>query len=276
MRTGADTFKSHRGHTIHYRSWFPDEEPKAVMLIVHGLGEHSGRYGNLVNHFAPRGYALYGPDHIGHGKSDGTRVFVDRFEDFTRPLKSLFDMIRTWHPGKPVYLVGHSMGGLIAAIYLIENPGDVSGAVLSAPAVKVPDTMSSFTVFIATVLSKLFPKMGIMEMDAEGISRDSEVVYAYRHDPLVYRGKITARLGTEMLRAMQRVALQADAISTPLLILQGSADRLVSPEGARMLYEKAGTTDKRLKLYDGLYHEVFNEPEYEEILKDVERWLAMH
>lgn len=276
MRTGTDTFKSYKGHTIHYRSWLPDKEPKAVLLIVHGLGEHSGRYGNLVNHFVPRGYALYGPDHIGHGKSDGTRVFVERFEDFTTPLKALFDMIRQWHPEKPIYLVGHSMGGLIASIYLIENPQDMAGAVLSAPAVKVPDTMSSFTVLIATVLSNLFPKMGIMELDADGISRDSEVVYAYQHDPLVCRGKIPARLGTEMLRAMQRVSSQADKIVTPLLILQGSADRLVSPEGARMLYEKAGTTDKRLKLYDGLYHEVFNEPEYEEIVKDVERWLELH
>ncbi|MCK9229912.1 MAG: lysophospholipase [Syntrophales bacterium] len=275
MRTGADTFKSHKGQNIYYRSWLPDDEPRAVLLIVHGLAEHSGRYGNLVNHFAPRGYALYGPDHIGHGKSDGTRVFVERFDDFIRPLNALFRMIRQWHPGKPVYLVGHSMGGLIAVIYLIENPEDMAGAILSAPAVKIPERMSSFAVLAAMVLSNLFPKIGIMELDSDGISRDNAVVYAYRHDPLVYRGKITARLGTEMYRAMQRVASQASAIATPLLILQGSADRMVSPEGARTLYEKAGTTDKRLKLYDGLYHEVFNEPEYEEIMKEVERWLAM-
>lgn len=269
-------FQSPQGANIYYQHWQPQDAPKAVLLVVHGLAEHSGRYMNLVNYFVPRGYAVYGLDHIGHGKSDGRRVYIEHFSDFTGPLKTYFDMIQGWHPGKPVFLVGHSMGGLIGAVYLLEHQNELKGAVLSAPAVKVSDTISPVTITVGKILSAILPKAGLLALDAAAISKDKAVVSAYINDPLVYTGKVTARLAAEMLSAMQRVTAQAADIRLPILLLQGSADRLVDPSGAKMLQENASTPDKTLKVYDGLYHEVFNEPEREQVLQDVEAWLEAH
>lgn len=269
-------FQSAQGANIYYQHWQPQDAPKAVLLVVHGLAEHSGRYMNLVNYFVPRGYAVYGLDHIGHGKSDGRRVYIERFSDFTGPLKTYFDMIQGWHPGKPVFLVGHSMGGLIGAVYLLEHQDELKGAVLSAPAVKVSDTISPITITVGKILSGILPQAGLLALDAAAISKDKAVVSAYINDPLVYTGKVTARLAAEMLSAMQRVTAQAADIRLPILLLQGSADRLVDPGGAKMLQENASTPDKTLKVYDGLYHEVFNEPEREQVLQDVEAWLEAH
>lgn len=269
-------FQNPKGANIYYQHWQPEDAPKAILLVVHGLAEHSGRYMNLVNYFVPRGYAVYGLDHIGHGKSDGMRVYLERFSEFTGPLKTYFDMIQGWHPGKPVFLVGHSMGGLIGAVYLLEHQDELKGAVLSAPAVKVSDTISPVTITVGKILSGILPKAGLLALDATAISKDKAVVSAYINDPLVYTGKVTARLAAEMLSAMQRVTAQAADIRLPILLLQGSADRLIDPGGAKMLQEKASTPDKTLKMYDGLYHEVFNEPEREQVLQDVEAWLEAH
>jgi len=258
---------------IYYQSWLPDEEPKAVLVLVHGLAEHCGRYMNVVNHVVPLGYAVYGLDHIGHGKSDGTRVYVDRFSDFVDTLKLFVDMVKGWQPGKPCFLIGHSMGGLIGAVFLIEHQVELDGAVLSAPAIKSSGAISSATVAAGKLLSTLAPKMGVAQLAADGISQDPAVVEAYLNDPLVCSGKITARLGAEMLKTMPAVLGEANVITLPLLIVQGTADLLVDPEGAQMLYDAVNSQDKTLELYEGFYHEVFNEPGRNEVLGDVQAWL---
>jgi acylglycerol lipase len=270
------SFKGVRNANIYYQAWLPEGDAKAVLFIVHGLGEHCGRYMNVVNHFVPLGYAVYGLDHIGHGKSEGTREFVQSFEDFTNTLTIYFNMVTEWQTGKPVFLVGHSMGGLIASHYLLDYQANFKGAVISAPAVKVSDSISQTTIIMGKILSALAPKMGLLGLDANGISRDKEVVEAYVNDPLVFHGKTPARLAAELLKAMLRVTAEAHNLTLPLLIVQGGEDKLVDPDGAQMLYDKASSEDKTIKVYEGLYHEVFNEPERAIVLKDVETWLAAH
>lgn len=276
MKHQEGTFKGIRDASIYYQCWLPEGEPKAVLLVVHGLAEHSGRYVNVVNHFVPLGYAVYGVDHVGHGKSSGTRMYVERFEDFTDTLKIYFDMVRHWQPDKPIFLVGHSLGGLIGAAYLLDHQAELKGAVLSGPAVKVPDTISPTTIFVGKVFSALMPKLGLIGLEAEGVSRDPAVVQAYVSDPLVCHGKTTARLAAELLKAMRRVTAEATKITLPILILQGSADKLVDPKGAQMLYDTVSSADKTIKIYDGLYHEVYNEPEHDRVLGDVKAWLEAH
>ncbi|MEI7673243.1 MAG: lysophospholipase [Deltaproteobacteria bacterium] len=276
MKHQEGFFNGVRDHRIYYQCWLPEAEPKAVLLVVHGLAEHGGRYMNLVNHFLPLGYAVYAIDHLGHGRSEGTRVYVERFTDFTETISSIREMIRSWQKGKPVFLVGHSMGGLIGAIYLLSHQKELAGAILSGPAVKAPDNISAVTLFAGKVLSALIPKLGLIQLDAEGVCRDPAVVKAYMTDPLVYGGKVTARLGAEMIKAMGQTGAEASRITLPLLILQGGADRLVNPSGAQMLYDGVASADRKLILYEGFYHEVFNEPEHVRVLLDVEKWLAAH
>jgi acylglycerol lipase len=267
-------FKGVRNTHIFYQAWLPDGEPKAVLPIVHGLGDHSGRYLNVVNHFVPLGYVVYGVDHIGHGKSDGAREFVESFDDFSDTLTAYLSMVREWQPGKPVFLLSHSIGGLIATYFLLDHQAEFQGAIFSAPVVKVASHVSQMTVFMARTLSLLAPKAGVLPVDPGTLSRDPDVVKAYIDDPLVFHGKTTARLSAEMLRALNRVSAETSKITLPFLAMQGGDDRLVDPDGAKILYDRAGSKDKTLKIYEGLYHEIFNEPEHPRVLKDVETWLA--
>jgi acylglycerol lipase len=262
-----------RNTLIFYQAWLPDGEPKAVLPIVHGLGEHSGRYMNVVNHFVPHGYVVYGLDQIGHGKSGGPREFVERFDDFSDTFTQYLAMVKEWQPGKPIFLLSHSIGGLIATYYLLDHQAEFQGAIFSAPVVKVASHVTQMTVFMARALSLLAPSAGVLPVDPSTISRDPDVVRAYIDDPLVFHGKTTARLSAEMLRALTRVSAETDKITLPFIAMQGGDDRLVDPDGAEILYTKAGSKDKTLKIYDGLYHEIFNEPEHTQVLKDVETWL---
>jgi acylglycerol lipase len=276
MKTIEGSFKGVRNMNIFYQGWLPDGEVKAVILIVHGLGEYCGRYVNVVNHFVPLGYAVYGLDHIGHGRSEGVREYVDRFDDFTDNLTTYYNMVTGWQAGKPVFLLGHSMGGLIATYYLLDHQASFKGAIISAPAIKIGESVSPLTITMGKVLSLLVPKAGVLALDAGMISRDQQVVTAYANDPLVFHGKTPARLATEMVKAMQRVTDDVGKITLPFIAVQGGQDKLVDPAGAQMLYDKASSKDKTIKIYDGLYHEVFNEPERARVLGDVETWLAAH
>jgi acylglycerol lipase len=276
MQQLEGTFKGVRGAIIAHHAWLPAGEVKAVLLVVHGLGEHCGRYVNVINHFVPLGYAVYGLDHLGHGKSTGEREVIERFEDYTDNLKLFYDQVKGWQPGKPIFLLGHSLGGLIATYYLLDHQADFRGAIISAPAIKVGDSVSPLTITLGKVLSAVAPKAGILALDANLISRDPAVVKAYVEDPLVFHGKTPARLAAEMLRAMGRVTAEVGRIALPFIAVQGGGDKLVDPGSAQMLYDQAQSRDKALKIYPGFYHEIFNEPERAQVLGDVEHWLAAH
>ena len=269
-------FKGAENANIYYQAWLPESDVKAVLLIVHGLGEYSGRYMNVVNYFVPLGYAVYGLDHIGHGKSDGIREYVNKFDDYTDTLNIYYKMVTGLQPDKPVFLLGHSLGGLISTYYLLDHQTDFKGAIISAPAIKIGDSVSPMTITMSKILAKIAPKAGVLALDASTISRDPQVASTYANDPLVFHGKTPARLAAEMLKAMIRVTAEVSTISLPFIVVQGGDDKLVDPGGAQMLYEKASSKDKIIKIYEGMYHEVFNEPDRSRVLGDVEAWLAAH
>jgi acylglycerol lipase len=269
-------FTGVRNINIYYQAWLPAGDAKAVLLITHGLGEHSGRYMNVVNHFVPLGYAVYAYDLIGHGKSGGAREVIDRFEDFSATLTAYYEMVKGWQKGKPIFLLGHSLGGLTAAFYLLDNQSKFRGAIISAPLIKAGENVSRATVIIGRILSVIAPAAGLLPLDANLISKDPEVVKAYVDDPLVFHKKIPARMAAEMLRAMMRVLAEGEMITLPLIALQGSEDKLVDSSSARLLIDKVKSKDKTLQVYKGLEHEVLNEPERARVLKDVETWLKAH
>jgi alpha-beta hydrolase superfamily lysophospholipase len=270
------TFKGVRDTRNYYQAWLPSGEVKASLLILHGLGEHSGRYMNVVNHLVPLGYAAYALDNIGHGKTEGPQEIIERFDDFTDPVTSYYNMVKGWQPDKPIFMLGHSLGGLIATYYLLDHQADFTGAIISAPLIKVGESVTPATILMGKILSKVAPKVGLMAVDASLISHDPAVVSTYIRDPLVFHGKTPARLAGELLKAMLRVSAELQKITLPFIVLQGCDDKLVEPAGAQMLYEKSSSKDKTIKMYPGLYHEVFNEPERAMVLKDVEMWLAAH
>ena len=258
---------------IYYQAWIPEDPPRGVILIVHGLHEHSGRYHHVGKFFSDHGFAVYGLDFPGHGKSGGIRSYVDSFNDFTDPLQNLRNKIRNWYPDLPIFLMGHSLGGLISSVFLLDHQDQINGAILSGSLVRVPDYVSDFTVQLGRILSTVLPKFRILGIDIEGISRDPAVVQAYRNDPLVYTGKMTARISDVMNSGIERLAQQGAGIEVPLLLLHGSEDRLCDPAWSEYLRDLVSSQDKQLQIYQGLYHEVYNEPEADRVFQDVLKWL---
>jgi len=271
-------FDGIRGAKTYHQCWLPKEEPKAVLFVVHGLAEHSGRYLHIVNYFVPLGYAVYTLDHFGHGRSEGTRNFVEQFEDYTGPLKTFFDTVRESQPNIPIFLVGHSMGGLIGARYLMDHQSDFAGAILSGPAIRIPNHPSEFLIAIINIVSILLPKFGVRQLESDVDCSDPSVTAARAVDPLSYQGKVTARLGAEINRASLYVQEKAQQITLPLLFVQGGADATVDPAGTQLLYDTVGSNDKTFKVYEGYYHEVFNEPEPRRnlVFNDIQVWLEAH
>lgn len=276
MKHKEGKFKGHKGLNLYYQCWLPDGAPKAVLLVVHGLAEHSGRYKNLVNYFVPKGYAAYALDHHGHGKSEGIRSYVDQFTNYLTDLKTFFNMVRKEHEDAKIFLVGHSMGATIATAYAAEHQQELAGLILSGASLTASPSVSPALLAMAGVVAALAPKMGVTALDASAISRDKAVVDAYVNDPLVFRGKIPSRMGAELVKIWKKLPGQMPEIKLPMLIMHGSADQLAAPEGSKLLYERASSKDKTLKLYDGFYHEIFNEPEHKQVMADVEAWLAKH
>jgi alpha-beta hydrolase superfamily lysophospholipase len=231
---------------------------------------------NVVNYFVPKGYAVYGLDHRGHGRSEGLRGYVERFSYYLDDLKTFFDIVRSEHDNARIFIVGHSMGGTIATAYAIEHQDEFDGLILSGAGLKVGNGSSRLLIPLVRVLSLLLPKMGITIIDASTISRDQAVVEAYVNDPLVYWGRVSARLGSELTTVMQKLPSQVPKIVLPILIMHGTADHLVNPEGSQTLYVKVGSKDRTLKFYGGFYHEIFNEPGRERVFEDMEKWLVAH
>ena len=276
MKQKEGKFKGFKNLQLYWQCWLPDGKPKAILLVAHGLAEHSGRYKNLVDYFVPKGYAVYAFDYRGHGKSEGMRCYVGRFSDYLTDLKTFFDKVRKEQPDAKIFLVGHSMGATIGVPYAIEHQKELAGVITSGALLVASPTASPALIAIAGVISALLPKMGVTVVDASTISRDQAVVDAYVNDPLVFRGKIPARTGAELVKMWKTLPEEMSKIKLPILIMHGAADQLSDPTGSKLLYERAGSKDKTLKLYEGFYHEIFNEPEHKRVMADVEAWLTKH
>ena len=269
-------FVGFKGLKLYYQCWLPDKKPKAVLLVAHGLAEHSGRYKNVVDYFVPRGYAVYALDHRGHGKSEGTRSYVDKFNDYLIDLKAFFEMVRKDNKNTKIFLFGHSLGGTIATAYAVEHQDGLVGLMVSGSTLVPAPGVSPVLLAMAGLVSALVPKMGVTLLDASTISRDQSVVDAYVNDPLVFRGKIPARTGAELARMWKQMPDQMPKIKLPILIMHGLADQLSDPRGSKLLFERVGSRDKALKIYDNCYHEICNEPEHEQVLADMENWMTKH
>jgi len=269
-------FAGMEGLNIFCQSWLPTTKPRAALLIAHGYAEHSGRYQHVAEHLAGLGYAVYALDHRGHGRSDGVRADVTRFEDYLVDLKMFLEIVKKQQPGCRVFLMGHSMGGAIVTLFAARDGADFDGLITSGAGIKAGGNTSPLIVQLSKILAFLAPRLPVVPLEAEAVSRDPEVVARYRSDPLNYLGKIRARMGVHLLGLTDLIVPELPAITLPVLILQGTADRLVDPAGSQMIYDRVSSTDKTLHFYEGLYHEILNEPEKDQVFADVVTWLEAH
>ena len=268
--------KARGSSRLYQQSWTPDGDVRAGILLVHGLGEHSSRYTHVAEHLTERGFAVHTLDHYGHGKSEGQPGYVERFSVFLDGVTALLRKVQSENPEQPLFLVGHSMGGLIAATFLLEQQAAFRACVLSGPAVKSDQTPPAIVVALIRLIAILAPTAPLIQLDASGVSRDPDVVNAYMSDPLVHHGKLSARLLAEMSATMKSTLAKAGDIRVPIILMHGDADLLTAPSGSVELHARVGSDDKTLKLYPGLFHEIFNEPEQDAVLAEMSSWLEAH
>lgn len=282
MEHRLGTFTATDGTRLFAQSWLPEEgiTPHGVIIIVHGLAEHSSRYAHVADYFVQQGYAVHAMDARGHGQSRGTDFgYFERFVTLVDDLAAFVDHVhRSRHGNRPTFLLGHSMGGLLALYYVIRHqppPSVLCGLVTSAALLDAGQRESPLLITaIRLILSPLLPRMGLRPLDSSTLSRNPAVVQDYDTDPNVFRGKVMARVAGELLAACQYVRVHMSEVRLPILCMHGGGDRLVDPACARFIYEHVSSMSKTLKVYDGLYHEIMNEPERTRVLADIWVWLA--
>jgi alpha-beta hydrolase superfamily lysophospholipase len=277
MGHSTGTLQSADGLELYYQRWYPDTEPRARIAILHGIGGHSGQstYNHLIHHLMPMGYALYGLDLRGHGRSEGRRASINRWEEYRSDLRLLLQRIKGTGSDQPVFLLGQSLGGLIVLEYALRYQRDVQGVIAAAPALSVPNT-SPVLATLAKLLSPVLPHLVISpNFDLSGFSRDPEEVQKLLDDPLTDpRG--SPRLAVETLSALEWTQAHAADLQMPLLLIHGDADPITPAEGSLAFFKNVKIEDKALKLYEGGYHQAFIDSNREQVLADVAEWLDQH
>ncbi len=260
------------GLRLFEQSWAP-ASPKAVVVLVHGFAEHSSRHASTSLHMARRGYAIQTLDLRGHGRSEGKRCFVLAFDEYLDDTRLLLLSARERWPGRPIFLLGHSLGGLIVSLFCIDRPTELSGLILSAPAVKLGRDYSPSKIIACLALGRMFPRLPTVRLRGSSLSRDPSVVRAYDEDELVFHGRIPARTASETVRAIRRLQANVKRISVPLLVMHGSHDQVTECEGSKAFCERVPSTDKSFRIWAGLWHEIMHEPEKDAILQQMTDWL---
>ncbi|MDY0094109.1 MAG: alpha/beta hydrolase [Candidatus Vecturithrix sp.] len=250
----------------------PVEQPKAAVLIVHGLAEHLGRYAYVVEKLNSFGYSVYRFDNRGHGKSGGEKGFLENFHDFLDDADKAVEWAKKDHPDLPLFMLGHSMGGYIAAGYGVKYPGKLRGQIFSGPAVIVLPLFES----LRTIDFDQLPRETMPNSLAALICRDQQVVQRYSDDPLVLKSTTYKLLGEVFIRGAEWLVERMATYTDPCLILHGGGDQIVTPEAAKYLHEHISSKDKTLKIYPDLYHEILNEFEKDVVLQDIRQWIDAH
>jgi alpha-beta hydrolase superfamily lysophospholipase len=267
-------FAAGDGLTLSYRRWLPLGEPRTVVAMVHGFCEHGGRYAAVAEKLCAHGYAVFALDLRGHGRSGGERLRIAAFDDYVDDLDAFLVHVAREQPGRPLFLLGHSMGGAIAVRLTLRRRSPIDGLILSAAALRIAGNVFPVLRKLARLMSRFWPRLRLVRLGDRMLSRDPQVVADFRSDPLVDHGKFPVRSGAEILGAAQAIQGQMESIEVPLLILHGTGDRLTDPRGSWELYVRARSADKTLKLYQGLYHDLLHEPEWEEVSDEILQWLG--
>jgi acylglycerol lipase len=268
----TETFKGVGGLDIFTRSWRPEvQKPRAVVVIVHGFNSHSGHYLWVAEQLMASGLAVYALDHRGRGKSDGERFYVDKSADYVADLGTLINLVKSREPGLPVFVLGHSAGGVISCTYALDHQAEISGLICESFAFQVyaPD----FALAVLKGLSHVAPHAHVLKLPNQEFSRDPKVVEAMNNDPLIAHEVQPTQTVAEMVRADERLKEEFGKITLPVLIMHGTLDKVTKPGGSQLFYDNAGSKDKTLKLYEGYYHDLLNDVGKEVPLADIQSWI---
>ncbi|MBN3957316.1 alpha/beta hydrolase [Nostoc sp. NMS8] len=265
------SFEGVGGLNIFTRSWQPEGKPRGVVVIVHGLNSHSGQYFWAGEQFATHDLAVYALDHRGRGRSDGERFYVEKVEDYVDDVATFVTMAKLENPGLPVFVLGHSAGGVIACVYALDHQKEISGLICESFAYElpVPDLVLSFL----KGLSHITPHTQVFKLNNKDFSRDPQVVESMNNDPLIKDESQPTQTAATMVRADERLRKEFPLITLPLLILHGTDDKATKPSGSQHFNEQAGSTDKTLKLYKGHYHDLLNDIDKEVVMADIQQWI---
>jgi len=253
------------------RSWRPDGQARGVVVIVPGFNSHSGYYAWAADQFATTGLAVYAVDLRGRGKSDGERFYVEKFADYVSDVAAVVTLAKAREPGLPVYLLGHSAGGVVACMYTLEHQAELAGLICESFAFQVPAPDFALAVFKG--LAHVAPHAHILRLKNEDFSRDPKVVQAMNDDPLIAHETQPTQTLAEMVRADERLKKEFPLITLPLLILHGTLDKSTKPSGSQLFYDTAGSPDKTLKLYEGHSHDLLNDVDKELVMADIKGWI---
>jgi acylglycerol lipase len=259
------------GLELFVRSWRPSGSARALVAIVPGFNSHSGYYEWPARQLTARGYAVYAVDLHGRGRSDGERFYVDEFEDYVRDVEALVALAKSSEPTLPIFMLGHSAGGVVACVYTLDHPGALAGLVCESFAHEVPAPDFALAVFKG--LSHVFPHAHILRLKNEQFSRDPAAVRAMNEDPLIAHETQPTQTLAAMVRADERLRREFPSITLPVLILHGTADQATRPSGSQRFYDTAGSGDKTLKLYDGHFHDLLNDVDKEIVMGDILGWI---
>ncbi len=275
MNHQTDSFTTADNLKIFTQSWQPDDEPKAVVVIVHGLAEHSTRYQHVAEAFVEHGVATYALDHRGHGKSEGERVYFKSIDQPVGDLYQYFQTIQAQHPQKKLFMYGHSMGSIIALAFTLAYQQQLDGLLLSGTAITGDESLPNFVISLLNLVAKVFPKVRLIPaLGSDTISSDPEQVKLYDSDPLVDRGAWRLGMTSVLVNAGRMVRGRLAELTLPLLIMHGEDDQLIPISGAMLAHEKASSTDKTLKTYPNSRHELVNEVQRDEIIQTMADWLV--
>ncbi|MBI4722182.1 MAG: lysophospholipase [Candidatus Stahlbacteria bacterium] len=247
-----------------------------ILILLSGVGDHSGRYSNVVNYLTAQGYAVYGFDLRGHGHSSGQRGHINKWSDYSGDLQSFLDLVCSRESGAKLFLMGHSLGALISLDYVLRYPAGLCGAIINGAPFEPIGIAKPYKVALARLLSRFMPRFSIpLDFESVAMSRDSIVVRDYIADSLGHK-IVSVRWGTESLATLKWVKEHSTDLSIPILILHGGADRLNSSEGSRHFFDKLTFPDKTLRIYPEGYHESHNDINYQQVMQDIGQWLDSH
>ena len=266
--------ESTKGIGINVRSWRPDTKPRAVVVICHGVNSHGGQYQWVGEQFESSGYAAYALDLRGRGKSDGERFYVEDVADYVADVSAVIGLAASRDPGVPLFLLGHSAGGVASAVYVLENQEKLAGFICESFAFQVP--APGFALAAIKGISHIAPRIPVLKLKNADFSRDPQAVEALNNDPLTANEVQPAITVAALVRADERLRDEFPLIKLPVLIMHGTNDKATVCHGSQFFYETAGSADKTLKLYEGHYHDLLNDIGKEEVMSDITTWIDAH